>query len=277
MKKITLFVFAFFIISVISAQHCDRAFSAANYSVSHTNKAYESNNTEHVREWTEKAMETFSEVEQITADCGCDAVSELAYQGYEACDRAQGENLYERSHFFAKRAKEKAKAMIIALSKCTNIPLSDIEARRNVGGEPLASENSYDASTVQNDLDVQQEELLRKQQELIEQQKILKKQLEDQAKQVAVLKQQRASELIQQKRIKVNAEVALAEIQKNFEKLATALNCPEALKAARISFIHTIGALEKESLGDTKSYYTLKLNEIIDKFNVSFSECASSW
>lgn len=264
-------------VSIALAQNCDRAFSAANYSVAHTNKAYESNNVDHVREWTEKAMETFSEVEEVTANCGCDVVSEIAYQGFEACDKAQIEGTYERSRFYAKRAREKAKAMIIALSKCTNISIDNIEERHNTDGEVYASNDDYDVESTQNSLNYQQEELQRKQQELVEQQRILQKQLEEQAKQVEAVKQQRANELVQQKRIKVNAEIVLSEIQKNYEKLANSLNCTKALKAARISFIHTEDALEKESLGATKVYYANKLNEIIDKFNNSFSECANNW
>ncbi len=258
------------------AQKCDTAFSSANYAVSNTNKAYEGNNTEHIKEWTEKAMEAFTEVEEITANCGCSQVSELAYQGFEACDRAQVENTYERARFFAKRSREKAKLMIDALSKCTNIPVNDIEARQNAGNDDY-NESNYDNEDYDNDLNAQQEDLLAKQKELLEQQRLLQKQIADQQKQVAALKQQRANELVQQKRIKVNAEVALTEIQRSYEKLATSIGCTEALSISRVSFTKTVDALEKETLSATKLYYTDKLNEIVEKFNQSFSKCANNW
>jgi len=260
-----------------SAQQCEVAFSAANYCVSNTNKAYEGNNSQQVREWTEKAMETFNEVEEITAECGCTQVSELAYQGFEACDKAQIENSYERARFFAKRAREKAKLMMIALSKCTNIPLSDIEARHDAGAELLPGGGQTVKEIDQNDLNAQQEDLLARQKDLLEQQRLLQQQIADQQKQVAALKQKRANELVQQKRIKVSAEIALTEIQRSYEKLATSIGCTEALKITRISFTKTVDALEKETLRDTKEYYTSKLNEIVDKFTNSFSECSADW
>lgn len=277
MKRTIFFITTFLITTYITAQKCDTAFSVANYAVSNTNKAYEGNNTEHVKEWTEKAMEAFGEVEEITANCGCTQVSELAYQGFEACDRAQVENTYERARFFAKRARQKAKEMIVALSKCTNISVNDIEGRRDAGNESDSETDNTDDYATENSLNTQQEELLARQKELLEQQRILQQEIEEQQKQVANLKQQRANELVQQKRIKVNAEIALAEIQKNYEKLATSIGCNEALKVARISFTRTVDALEKENLRATKTYYVDKLNEIVEKFNQSFTNCSEIW
>lgn len=277
MKRIVAFISIVLMIFHVSAQNCDAAFSAANYSVAHTNKAYESYNSQQVREWTEKAIETFNEVEEITSECGCIQVSEIAYQGFEACDKAQEENTFERSRFFAKRAREKAKLMIEALSKCTSIPVSDIESRRNAGSEALGYAKKSNTDRVEDDLNSQQQELLAKQRQLIEQQRALEQQLADQAKQVAELKQQKANELIQQKRVKLNAEIALSEIQKSHERLATSLGCNEALQLTRISFTRTVDALERESLNDTKLFYQNKLNEIIEKFSQSFSNCAANW
>lgn len=259
------------------AQKCDIAFSVANYAVSNTNKAYEGNNIAHIREWTEKAMEAFSEVEEISANCGCTQVSDIAYEGFDACDKAQIENKYERARFFAKRAREKAKQMIDALSKCTNIPVGDIEARSIAGNDDYSSNSNYVDNNYDNDLNAQQEDLLAKQRELLEQQRLLQKQIAEQQKQVAALKQQRANELVQQKRIKVNAEIALTEIQRSYEKLATSIGCNEALKLTRVSFTKTVDALEKETLTETKIYYTDKLSEIVEKFNQSFSKCSGTW
>lgn len=277
--KNTFLIMSMLLYSVFAfAQNCDEAFSAANYCVSNTKKAYEANNSQQVREWTEKAIETFIEVEEITGNCGCVQVSELAYQGYEACDKAQEEDSYERGRFFAKRAREKARLMMEALSKCTNIPVSDIESRRNAGAAALGyAEGASDNNSLESNLNSQQEELLAQQKELLEQQRILEKQLAEQAKQVAALKQKKANELIQQKRIKVNAEIALAEIQKNNEKLATSLGCSAALQASKISFVHAVGALEKESLRATKMFYYNKMNEITERFSEALSNCANGW
>ena len=93
-------LFSFFLTSciAINAQStCEDAFSAANYSVAHATNAYEAYNMIHVQEWAAKAMETFQEVEYITSECGCDDVSNLAYEGYEASEKSQYENTWERS------------------------------------------------------------------------------------------------------------------------------------------------------------------------------------
>lgn len=276
MKNILFFNLLLLISFSNYAQKCDAAFLSANYAVSNTNKAYESNNTAHIQEWTEKAMEAFNEVEEITAECGCIQVSDFAYEGYLACDKAQVEEAFEQSRFYAKRARDKAKKMMDALSKCTNMSISDIQARQVAGNDNYSTDNAYD-DDINNDLNAQQDNLLAKQKELLAQQRLLQQQIAAQEKQVAELKQKRATELLEQKRIKINAELALAEIQKNYEKLATSVGCSEALKVSRVSFSKNIGTLEKETLSETKMFYAEKLNEIVEKFNQSFSQCSSDW
>ena len=275
--KNTLF-FLFFVSSLLPtyAQKCNAAFIAANYAVSNTNKAYEGNNTAHIKEWTEKAMEAFSEVEEITADCGCTNVSDLAYEGYEACDKAQFENAYEQARFYAKRSRDKAKLMMDALSEFANISVENIKAQQMTGNDYSENE-SYAEESNDNNLNSQQADLLAKQKQLLAQQRLLEKQIADKQKQVAELEKKRANELLQKKRIKINAELALAEIQKNYEKLATSIGCTEALKLSKISFSKTLGTLENETLSDTKLYYADKLTEIVEKFNQSFSQCSADW
>lgn len=276
MKNLIYLICTYFVGINLIAQNCNQAFSTANYAVANTNKAYDGNNIAHIREWTEKAMEAFSEVEEITADCGCIQVSDFAYEGYLACDKAQVEKTFEQSRFFAKRARDKAKEMMDALSKCTNIPISDIEARKFAGSTDYTSAD-YDTSNSANDLNVQQENLLAQQEKLLEQQQKLQEQIAEQQKQVNALKQQRANELVQQKKIKLNAEIALKEMQKSYAKLATSVGCHEAMKAANVSITKPMEALENETLTATKIYYTQKLNEIVDMFNKSFSQCSSDW
>lgn len=277
MKNILFFNFLILLPLLNYAQKCGTAFLPANYAVSNTNKAYEGNNTAHIKEWTEKAMEAFSEVEEITSECGCITVSDLAYEGFEACDKAQVENSYERARFYAKRSREKAKLMMDALSQCTNIPISDIEARRLAGNDDYDVDSSYKQKNESANLNAQQKDLLTKQKQLLDQQRLLQKQIADQQKQVNKIKKRRANELLEQKRIKLNAEIAISEIQKNYEKLATSIGCTDALKATKISFAKKTGALENESLSATKLYYAEKLTEIVDKFNRSFSQCSANW
>ena len=138
-------LFSFFLTSciAINAQStCEDAFSAANYSVAHATNAYEAYNMIHVQEWAAKAMETFQEVEDITSECGCDDVSDLAYEGYEASEKSQYENTWERSRFFAKRAREKSILMMEALALCTNSEVLDIQ--NDNSNEYVSNDNNID-------------------------------------------------------------------------------------------------------------------------------------
>ena len=113
-------------LSMNAQKNCNEAFTAANYSVSHTAKAYETYNMAHAQEWAYRAIETFREVERITAKCGCEETSDLAHEGYEAASNAQDENTWERSRYYAKKANEKAKLMMDAFTECTNTDISKI-------------------------------------------------------------------------------------------------------------------------------------------------------
>ena len=77
----------FFILKSQAQVSCDDAFSPASYSIAHTENAYEATNMEHVQEWSEKALEVFSEVESITIDCECAEASDYAYKGYSAAEK----------------------------------------------------------------------------------------------------------------------------------------------------------------------------------------------
>ena len=108
MKSILILTIALISSIYVRAQKdCNEAFNAANYSVAHTGNAYDANNIKHTQEWAYKAMETLEEVERITADCGCEEASNLAYEGYEAASKAQEQNTWERSRFYAKELMRK--------------------------------------------------------------------------------------------------------------------------------------------------------------------------
>ena len=251
---------------------CNDAFSAANYSVAHANNAYDSNNIDHVKEWSYKAMETFSEVESITSECGCDEANNLAYEGYEAASKAQDQNTWERSRFYAKRASEKAKLMMAALSEFTSNGIYKSESP-----EYASNDDSIDNFYSNEDIEAEKAELLAQQKLLDERQAELAKELE--AKKIAVeaAKAARDEEIKEQMAVKLKAEIAFETIRKGYQDLANALGCKNAYEMAKTSYNLTQEEINNSQLSDTKLYYTIQLNEIAEKAMLDFSDCASTF
>jgi len=153
MKKTLLTLMGFLSYLSINAQkNCNEAFNAANYSVSHTAKAYDAYNMTHTQEWAYRAIETFREVEKITSKCGCSETSDFAHEGYEAVKKAQYQNTWERSRFYAKKANEKAKLMMDAFTECTNTDISKIKNSN--------SDNKY--ASVQRSNEIQEQLKIKK-------------------------------------------------------------------------------------------------------------------
>ncbi len=265
-----------FAVNTYSQSECKDAFSAANYSVAHTNNAYEANNTDHVQEWTEKAIETLNEVEQITANCGCSDASNYAYEGIVAAEKSLEEATWERSRFYAKRAREKAKLMINSLSDCTNTDVSKYKNRNNDNNDEYAvADNSYNDDY--DNISAERDELLAEQEELMKRQKELKLRLEKKKQEELALKQKKHLELQKQLSVKSNAEAALAQIEAAYVKLAKTLGCQSAYSAAKQNYTITQQQLKNEKLNDTKFRYTEKLSELSEKAMLHFSNCAEGF
>lgn len=259
--------------------NCEDAFSAANYSVAHATNAYEAYNATHVQEWTAKAMETFQEVEEITSNCGCDDVSNLAYEGYEASEKSQYQNTWERSRFYAKRAKEKATLMIEALAVCTNTDIFDIQNNDQQNPEFASNDNELKEEYFNNndDIEAQKAELLAQQKLLEEQQAALALKIEEQKLAEEALKKERELIFEEQVTIKTNADNALEQISTGFQNLANALGCEAAFEMAKNSYELTKQQINEESISDTKLHYTLKLNEIAEKAMLNFADCSNKF
>ncbi len=253
----------------ISAQtNCESAFSAANYSISHTEKAYESNNIKHTQEWAARAEETLQEVEQLTLNCGCTEASEYAYQAYEASTNSLSQTNWEQSRFYAKRAYTKAKLMINELSICTNVSVNEMS---NYSGKTTSINNGSSLS-----LDEEQEMLLAEQKYLEEQQKLLQQKIEAQKKAKAALNDQRAIELKRQERVKMNADAAFIELKNGYQALAEAIGCSNVFNFPRSKYTLTKEQLSTLTLSETKNHYTLKMNELAEKASIELSNCFSN-
>ena len=278
MKIILYFTLSFIgSISLYAQASCEKAFSAANYSVAHTTNAYNSNNNDHVQEWSFKAIETFREVEEITQNCGCEDVANLAWEGYVAAEKAQEQNTWERSRFYAKRANQKAKLMMDALAECTNVDVSKIENADFDNDVYASSDENLNNYYSNEDLEDQKAELVAQQKILEERQAELAKELEKKKNEAKALKIARDNEILKQKAVKTNAELALSQINNGFQNLANALGCKQAYDLAKSSYEYTQEQINNSNLDETKLHYTLKLNEIAEKAMLNFSDCASGF
>jgi len=266
--KIFHITFLLINLNLIAQVNCEIAFSAANYSISHTEKAYEANNIKHTQEWAARAEETLQEVEQLTLDCGCNEASEYAYQAYEASSNSLSQTNWEQSRFYAKRAYTKAKLMIDELSICTNV---NVDEMSNFSGQ---TNNVNKGSSLS--LDEEQEMLLAEQKYLEEQQKILQQKIEAQKKAKEALNNQRALELKKQQRVKMNADAAMIELKNGYQAVFEALGCSESFNFPRSKYSLTQEELELHSLEETKNHYKLKMNAISQKAQLEIANCLSN-
>ena len=275
MKSILILGITLISFTHINAQRdCNEAFNAANYSVAHSSNAYDANNIDHVQEWSAKAMETFDEVERITAECGCDEANNLAYEGYEAASNAQEQNTWERSRFYAKRANEKAKLMMEALAEYTNTEniSSNLESR-----EYVSNDENIDSYYTNDDIEAEKAELEAQKQLLEERQAELASKLEAKKLKTEAMKVAREVEIKKQMAVKLDAEAALIKINEGYKSLANALGCKHAYEMAKASYQMTQEQINSSNLSDTKLHYTLQLNDIAERAMLNFSDCAEKF
>jgi len=277
MKNILILAIALINYININAQKdCNEAFSAASYSLAHSKKAYESNNVYHVQEWSFKAMETFNEVESIASDCGCDEASDLAYEGYEASSKAQEQNTWERSRFYAKRATEKARSMIDALAVFTNKDFDEIQDIGLNGREYASNDENIDNYYNSEDIELEKQELLAQQKLLEEKQAELARSIKEKEIKEAQAKAERDLEIQNQLALKADAEMAFSKISEGYLTLANALGCKYAYQVAKSSYEVTKDQINSSNLSEIKLHYTLRLNDISEKAMLNFSNCAEN-
>ncbi len=256
MKKIALIVFLSCFISQMNAQNLyDDALTAASYAYSHSKKAHGSNNVYHTQEYADKAIEAFEKVENLADQCGCKKANETAYQARVDMQSSLEQDTYERSRFFAKRAKELGAKLLEQLTFC----------QANVGEYTYAEEASIDE---ENEIADMSEEVSNKQKELEEkrrqlqiEQRKLEQQIAEQNKQKAEFEARRAAELKEQTLIKSKAENALKKLENALQELSVVLN-EESKFESQADYLRSENELKNESLDDTKTFYVNRAKEL---------------
>jgi hypothetical protein len=121
MKKICLLFLISIVYSESQAQNpaCTDADSNLIYAYSNIKSAYESNNIQHLKYYSDKSLKSFEDAKINLKKCGCDTAFELAYNAMELMVKVEAASTFEDGRFYVKRAKEITQKCITELNKCT--------------------------------------------------------------------------------------------------------------------------------------------------------------
>ncbi len=255
MKKISLILFLSCFVLQINAQDLyEDALTAASYAYSHSKKAHGANNVYHTQEYADKAIEAFEQVEDLADQCGCEKANETAYAAKEDMVSSLQQDTYERSRFFAKRAKDLGSKLLEELTFCQANADTDVYADQ-------ASIEENEIAEVAEEVSMKQQELEAKRHQLeIEQQK-LEQQIAEQNRKKAEFEARRAAEFKEQSLIKSKAELALKKLESALQELSVVLN-DESRFEAQADYLRSENELKNESLDDTKSFYVNRAKEL---------------
>ncbi|MFP2995990.1 hypothetical protein ABN763_08765 [Spongiivirga sp. MCCC 1A20706] len=196
------------LISLFSySQACDDASSQASYAYSHTKKAYDSNNRDHLTQASERAYEAFVNTRDAAEKCGCDNAYNKAYDAVELISKAVDVTKWEDGRYYVKKSKTLAQEIIDALDQCA-------------ANGPMVEEVTLDDSGLT--------ELQAQQKALEEQQKALK------AKEMA-LKEEMATKAKEKERLKKEAFVKkqnahLSAFVNSANNILSATKCEDTLE-----------------------------------------------
>lgn len=263
MKRIALTLLLLCFISKTNAQNVyDDALTAASYAYSHSKKAHGANNVFHTQEYADKAIEAFQKVEDLANQCDCKEATETAYQARVDMESSLEEDTYERSRFFAKRAKELGSKLLEELTFCQASVGSYAEA--SIEEENELAEATQEVSNKQKELETKRRQLQ------IEQQK-LEQQIAEQSKRKAEFEAKRAAELKEQSLIKSKAELALQKLETALQELSVVLNEKSKFESQADDYVRSENDLKNESLDDTKNFYVNRAKELTQTAMLQFA------
>jgi len=263
------FIFSY---GIANAQFgCSDAMSLASYNVSHSKKAFKSDNIEHTKEWVARAEETFREIEEMTSECGCEDVADFAYDGYTAADKSQNQDTWEWSHFYAKRAYEKSILLINALETCTANSFILEEYEKEDGNVVITASNDDEFLAEEHAALLEEKKIIE------EKQNALAKKLEAKKLEIESRNLERKLEMEAQFTLKTNAEVAFSIIKDGYQNLAESVGCSEAFTVAKSAYELNEDQIKNSNLSENKKHYLERVNEIVEEFVYKFQECSEGF
>jgi len=261
MKVISFSITTLLLSIAINAQNTyEDALSNANYAYAHAKNAHESNNRDHIIEHSDKAIEAFYKVEELTDQCGCPDAYNAAMDGRENAEKTATQDTYERSRFYAKRARAHGERMVSLLNDCTPLNASNT----------AYVTNDNEINEMQNEIDAQKAILAEKQRVLAMEQSRLEKEIAVQKQKQAEFESKRLAELQEQSALKSKAENALLKLENAIKELGVVFDDNIAVE----DYTRTENQLKSETLSDTKYYYAIKASEIAKVAMEQFTEYA---
>lgn len=158
MEKKLIILFAFTLNVLYGQSDCDNANSDLIYAYSNIKSAYDSNNVDHLKYYSDRSKGSFERSRERLKNCGCQTAYDLAYDAIALLKKVKPAETFEDGRFYVKQVKEIAQQSITALDKCT-IQGDDFIA--DAGNESLSS-----LQMEQEKLKQQQEALKRKAEEI---------------------------------------------------------------------------------------------------------------
>lgn len=171
MKNIFIVLLSLLSVSKFFAQdYCADADSNLIYAYSNVKSAYESNNLDHLKYYSEKSLKSFEKAKTNLKKCGCESAFNLAYDGAELLSKVASQETFEDGRFYVKRAKEIAKSTIDSLNKFTANNNTEEEETDNLSA-----------------LQIEKEKLEQQQLELKKKEAAIAKKLAEQKEKAAIL------------------------------------------------------------------------------------------
>ncbi len=97
---------------------CDESNSYLVNAYSHVKDAYDSNNVDHLKYYSNRSLEAFKLSKKTLSTCNCQTALDLTDQGIELLAKVEDVETFEDGRFYVKRARDISKESVIEIDKC---------------------------------------------------------------------------------------------------------------------------------------------------------------
>ncbi len=255
MKKIYIFLLAVLSLTQLNAQDfCSDADSNLIYAYSNVKSAYEANNIDHLKYYSEKSIESFEKAKVNLKSCGSKKAYTLAAHCAELIAKVESQETFEDGRFFVKRARDSVQKSITALNEFTASNAQDEFVGDDTDIIASASDsNTDDASAELSALQIEQERL--------EQQRL---ELEAKKKEIAkkLAKQKEIATALEKEKLINKYEEALSENIETYNQLLETYGSTSKVKP------NTSGKkdLMNKSVIEIKAFYIDNIKQVTNAY-----------
>jgi hypothetical protein len=243
MKKTLIFLICISISALSYGQtNCADAHSDVNYAYSDVKAAYDSNNIDHLKLYSERSYDAFERAKIKLKSCKCQESYNYAYDASELLDQVKSVATFEDGRYFVKKARDIAKDVINELELCTELTKDDSELM-HLQNEQLKLKQ------LQIDLKLKEKE-------------IKQKLAEHKAEELNIKKQQ----FIQENENAINANI------KNYNNILLLLGCD----ADAIKLTNDISDYKSKTMNELKLHYLDVVKKMTSSYLTTLNKCSSN-